>query len=147
MNSWLTRAKRWWRQLFFWHRGRYASEEVQPEAHHDHALVLAVHETQTLPHWKQLRFINHILTPKEKNVFWIAIGVCLLSFLLGIGTLIQPHLVEIPTNGGTITEAIVGSPKLINPLFAPMNDVDRDLSALVYSGLFRLDAQLDPQPD
>ena len=28
-----------------------------------------------------------------------------------------------------------------------MNDVDRDLSALVYSGLFRLDAQLDPQPD
>jgi peptide/nickel transport system substrate-binding protein len=58
-----------------------------------------------------------------------------------------PHLIRVPTDGGTITEALIGSPKLINPLYAPLNDVDRDLAALIYSGLFRLDEKLEPQPD
>lgn len=132
--------------MFFWHR-RQTSEEVQPEAHHDHALVLAVHETQPLPRWKQIRFINYILTPTEKRFFWGSVSLCLISLGIGLGLLIKPHLIEVPANGGTLTEAIVGTPKLINPLFAPLNDVDRDLSSLVYSGLFRLDAQLEPQPD
>lgn len=68
---------------------------------------------------------------------------------LGIGTglLIRPHLTRVPSSGGTITEALVGSPKLINPLYAPLNDVDRDLSTLIYSGLFRLNEHLEPIPD
>ena len=43
---------------------------------------------------------------------------------------------EIPRQGGTYTEALVGSPQYINPLYA-QNDVDRDLTRLVYSGLLR----------
>jgi len=41
-----------------------------------------------------------------------------------------------PKRGGTYTEGVVGAPQFINPLFA-QNDTDRDLSALVYSGLLR----------
>jgi peptide/nickel transport system substrate-binding protein len=37
-------------------------------------------------------------------------------------------------------EAVVGSPSRVNPLFAHLNDTDRDLVTLVFSGLARLSA-------
>jgi peptide/nickel transport system substrate-binding protein len=45
------------------------------------------------------------------------------------------------------TEAIVGSPTRINPLFVHMSDVDRDISSLVFSGLTRLDKEGRPVGD
>ncbi len=45
-------------------------------------------------------------------------------------------LVEVPARGGTLVEGLVGAPRFINPLLA-ISDADRDLSALVYSGLLR----------
>src|SRR3972149_2228935 len=36
------------------------------------------------------------------------------------------------------TEALVGAPDRVNPLFAHLNDVDRDIASLVFSGLSRL---------
>lgn len=48
--------------------------------------------------------------------------------------------------GGELSEGIVGSPRFINPLLA-VSDADRDLTALIYSGLMRLDEQGQPQPD
>jgi len=44
-------------------------------------------------------------------------------------------------------EAIVGSPARVNPLFAPLNDTDRDLTALVFSGLTRLGPEGEVLPD
>jgi peptide/nickel transport system substrate-binding protein len=44
--------------------------------------------------------------------------------------------VEVPAQGGTYTEGLVGSPRFINPLLA-ISDTDRDLTALVYSGLLK----------
>ncbi len=43
-------------------------------------------------------------------------------------------------------EAIIGEPRLVNPLFAPLNEVDADLTSLVFSGLTRLgpDGQVFP---
>jgi peptide/nickel transport system substrate-binding protein len=43
-------------------------------------------------------------------------------------------------------EALVGAPSRVNPLFAPLNETDADLSALVFSGLTRLgpDGQVTP---
>ncbi len=48
--------------------------------------------------------------------------------------------------GKTYTEAIVGQPALVNPLLAT-SQADRDLVALVYSGLTRLDIYGQPIPD
>ena len=45
-------------------------------------------------------------------------------------------LVEAPARGGSLTEGVVGSPRFINPVLA-LSDADRDLTALVYSGLLR----------
>ena len=45
------------------------------------------------------------------------------------------------------TEAIVGTPSRVNPLFASLNDVDRDLVALIFSGLTRLGPTGEVLPD
>ncbi len=45
------------------------------------------------------------------------------------------------------TEAVVGAPSRVNPLFAHLSDADRDLAALVFSGLVKLDKDGRPLPD
>lgn len=45
------------------------------------------------------------------------------------------------------SEAVVGTPSRVNPLFVHLNDVDRDIASLVYSGLTRLAKDGTPQPD
>jgi peptide/nickel transport system substrate-binding protein len=51
------------------------------------------------------------------------------------------------SDGQRYVEAIVGSPARVNPLFAPLNDTDSDLVALVFSGLTRLGPQGEVLPD
>ncbi len=55
--------------------------------------------------------------------------------------------VTVPAPGGTYVEGVAGFPQTINPLLAAYNDVDRDLCALVYSGLTRMNAQGEVEPD
>jgi peptide/nickel transport system substrate-binding protein len=45
-------------------------------------------------------------------------------------------VIPTPAYGGTLTEGIIGSPRFINPVLA-ISDADRDLTALMYSGLLR----------
>lgn len=44
-------------------------------------------------------------------------------------------------------EAVVGAPSRVNPLYAHLNDADRDLASLVFSGLTRLGADGTVLPD
>src|SRR3990167_361998 len=55
-------------------------------------------------------------------------------------------LVEAPARGGSLTEGVVGSPRFINPVLA-LSDADRDLTALVYSGLLRATPEGGYVPD
>lgn len=45
-------------------------------------------------------------------------------------------LITVPENGGTFNEGVIGVPRLINPILA-VSETDRDLTALIYSGLMR----------
>src|SRR5574344_51033 len=47
--------------------------------------------------------------------------------------------IVLPLAGGTYHEGVVGYPKNINPLYSSNRDVDRDLSQLIYSSLYRYD--------
>ncbi len=47
----------------------------------------------------------------------------------------------------TLKEALIGVPKKLNPLLAGYNQVDRDLDALIYEGLFKTDAYGASVPD
>lgn len=147
MNTWLERLQKVWQRIFFWQQPGTISQEMKPHSHADHALVLQVTKPASVPSLRQLRFINRVLDAGEKRLFWGAALVCLGAFLLGTADLAATRIVPIPGVGGTYTEGLVGMPKLINPLFAPLNDVDRDLVSLVFSGLFRPNEQLEPVPD
>lgn len=133
--------------MFFWHN-RTTSEEIHEHAHHhDHALVLSITETSRAPRLRQLRFLNHVLSPREKQLFWGSTIIFILALGSGLASLALPHIKPVPASGGTIHEGLLGGPKLINPLYLSTNDVDRDLSSLIYAGLFRLTDTLEAQPD
>jgi peptide/nickel transport system substrate-binding protein len=55
--------------------------------------------------------------------------------------------VTIPDVGGVYTEALAGRPQFINPLLAQYNQVDQDLTALIFDGLTQMDGggHLQPQ--
>jgi len=85
-----------------------------------------------------------------KHIRWqlliALVGVALLGAILAylaLGT----TFVEYPDVGGTYIEGIAGRPSAINPIFSPYNDVDRDLVALVFTGLTRADETGTLRPD
>lgn len=60
----------------------------------------------------------------------------IISFVYGAYSLIDRYSVAVPAEGGALREGIIGIPRFINPLLAN-SDADRDLTAVVYSGLLR----------
>ena len=84
------------------------------------------------------RTTNAIRTfsPLEQKIF---LALCVIVVTSGIAFLFALNarfLVTIPTYGGSFTEGVIGAPRFINPTLA-ISDADRDLTALVYSGLMR----------
>ncbi len=53
---------------------------------------------------------------------------------------------EVPARGGTYAEALIGTPRFINPVLA-ISDVDRDMVQLVFSGLMQRIPNGDIVPD
>lgn len=49
----------------------------------------------------------------------------------------KSFLVEVPADGGGLTEGVIGSPRFINPVLAVSN-ADKDLTMLIFSGLMRV---------
>jgi peptide/nickel transport system substrate-binding protein len=72
----------------------------------------------------------------EKVIFTVLVGVFALSALMLLFNVNEAFMVEVPAQGGTLREGVVGTPRFINPVLA-IRDADRDLSSLVYSGLLR----------
>ena len=56
-------------------------------------------------------------------------------------------LPRFPARGGMVTEGVVGQPHLINPLYANLNPVDRELCSLLFRGLISYDHLNQPQGD
>src|SRR3972149_4872045 len=78
----------------------------------------------------------------------------LLALIGGVGILValaylpsQDLGADLPTPGGEYVEGVAGSYSRVNPLFAAFNEIDRDLTSLVFSGLVRLGPQGDVLPD
>ncbi len=71
---------------------------------------------------------------KKSALFFFALwGISTVGVLFLVN---DYFLVEVPAYGGILREGIVGTPRFINPLLA-ISDTDRDITALVYSGLMR----------
>lgn len=82
----------------------------------------------------------------EKIAFLVFVVIFMTSFLSIAWKVSNLFLVEIPANKGTLTEGIIGTPRFINPALAT-SDADRDMAALIYSGLMRADNKGGLIPD
>lgn len=76
-------------------------------------------------------------TSAEKVLFYFFAGLFALSSLILIFKVNNSFLTDIPVEGGTVVEGIVGNPRFINPVLA-ISEADKSLVSLVYSGLLRV---------
>ncbi len=95
------------------------------------------------PSFKQLKYVKKYLNPAEQ----LAIGVCLVVILFSsvflIARFYKTHLQIIPVDGGDYIEGAIGSIKYINPLYSGSSDLDSDIAELVYSSLFKRNANAE----
>lgn len=98
----------------------------------------------TLSQWAHL---PRLISKRERAPFWSAIAVAVLSFLFLGAWAYNTHMGVVPAKGGSYTEGLIGAPQFINPVYASANDVDADITRLVYSGLMKWDPQAGLIPD
>jgi peptide/nickel transport system substrate-binding protein len=103
---------------------------------------------------KEIRSINRFLlkrviknfSTKEK----IALAILTVMLLINLGIVVQGFYYDqtrpIPGHGGRYEEGLVGEPRYINPLLAQAQ-TDKDLTTLVYSGLYKFDNKGGMIPD
>ncbi|MCK5060150.1 MAG: hypothetical protein KAR00_03360 [Candidatus Pacebacteria bacterium] len=89
-----------------------------------------------MPIFERLNKIFDAFSVTEKLIFTALFAICFLASLSLAAQVNNAFLVEIPSHGGTLEEGIIGIPRFINPLLE-ISDTDRDLTALVYSGLLK----------
>jgi len=136
------------KEIFLKLKNRLLRKQGQPLIpHHYDVRLLQQVKGRFWPRWHQLIQINRVLSSGEKKIFNIAFLVLLIGLFWGGSSWVKAHRIEAPTFGGTVTEAVVGSPQFINPIFAVTNDVDVDISRLVFSGLMRYDEKNRLVPD
>lgn len=95
---------------------------------------------------KKLKLIARQFHFIEKVIFLLLIVALFIGATGVLGIINLGLSTSVPERGGSITEGIVGTPNLINPLLAA-SDVDRDLVALIFSGLLRPDGAGEFVPD
>ncbi len=88
---------------------------------------------------KAMRVVN-AFSLTEKIIFFLFVGIFVLSGLSLLFQVNKLFLVEVPSYGGSLTEGVIGSPRFINPLLAS-SDTDKDLSELIYSGLLKVNTK------
>ena len=87
------------------------------------------------------------LSELEKKLLLAALAVLVVSGGFLISQSYLNSTVPVPDFGGKYTEGLVGQPRFINPVLSPANNVDMDLSRIVYSGLLKFNNQQQLVPD
>lgn len=125
---------------FFSKKGFSKSKKIEIVAPHDleKKLVLSLSKSR-IPNLRQLKYIKKYLTPGEVLVIRASVVVIVFSTIFLATRFYLNHLKVVPVRGGTYIEGVVGVPKLINPLYSSVNDVDSDIASLVFSSLFKRD--------
>jgi peptide/nickel transport system substrate-binding protein len=119
-------------------RSKKNNPEWQSQIDLDKKLVYSLSKSR-IPNLKQLKYINKYLSSKEIILIRACFLIIIISSIFLGYRFYKNHLVAVPVKGGEYSEALIGMPKYINPLYANINDVDSDLTSLIYSSLFERD--------
>jgi peptide/nickel transport system substrate-binding protein len=95
-------------------------------------------EHRAVPLFERISSSLNTLSAGDRAIAYLLAGLVALTSLGALYALEQHLLVQVPAQGGSLTEGEVGSPRFVNPLLA-ISDSDRDLTALTYAGLMGLD--------
>lgn len=102
---------------------------------HEKKIILNVLGKKRWPLFSQLKYLPDFLSKQEKAAILI-FGGMVIAALIGVSLkLYFDNTKIVPDIGGEYSEGVIDYPRFINPLYSPNNPVDRDLSALIYSGL------------
>ncbi|MEK7625654.1 MAG: ABC transporter substrate-binding protein [Patescibacteria group bacterium] len=114
-------------------------DKPRASSNFDYQLVKKT-QSNAIPTLAQTKYLFHFLSKREKLIFSICLSVAAVCTLALIGLFLSDQLVLVPKAGGEYSEALIGQPKYLNPIYASASDVDADISSLIYSGLFRYDS-------
>lgn len=103
--------------------------------------IVSKHNKEILPKPKQFKYLSFLLNFKEKTALKILILLCIISSIFFMYKGFQ-LINEVPVNGGTYTEGIIGKIQYLNPILESSNNVDIDLDKLIYSGLFKFNNRI-----
>ncbi len=103
------------------------------------------HPRRFLPLWAQSFYTS--MTKMEKLTISLLVLLLITSATVSIVNIIRKNTHLIPEPGGVYNEAAVGQPRYINPVLAGANDLDLDITRLIYTGLFRFNGNLDIEND
>jgi len=92
-------------------------------------------------------FLFKFLNKKERKLAKISFLVLVLGILGVIFSACFLGAKILPAQGGTYREALLGYPRYLNPVLSHINDVDRDIVSLLYSGLMRFNSDGNLVPD
>lgn len=87
-----------------------------------------------------------VLTPLEKKIFRAGISVLIICLLFFVVKWYFNNSVLTPRFGGTLKEGIIGQPTSLNPILT-QNEVDQDITSLVFNGLLKSDGKGGLQND
>lgn len=104
----------------------------------DLAIIRSVRK-QTYPYLSQVKHFKRFLNKRERRLYQFGLlGLCIGVIWFGV-SFYTHNTTVVAARGGEYIEGMVGAPALINPLFASLNDVDKDIARLLYSGLMKVD--------
>ena len=87
-----------------------------------------------------MRFLRRTfaaMRPWEKTLLLIFSLLLLVSLLVLLRRFYMENTEEVPMRGGTYIEGSVGTIRMLNQWFTVTNDVNQDITSLVFSGLQR----------
>jgi peptide/nickel transport system substrate-binding protein len=100
-----------------------------------------------LPSKKQWLHFFTILEKKEKIAFGILLTLFVSSLIFLVSSFYIRNTNVVPADEGRIREGVLGQPQFINPLYAPLSDIDKDLTELIFSSLMTYDNNGNIVPD
>lgn len=122
----------------FFDRQNALLRRFKKQQYFDRRLVASLFRQKklTLRHFK---YLPRFLTKKEKHLAKFSLAIMIVCLVLLSGNLLLFFTKTIPQAGGEYVEAVIGSPRFINPILSQTNSVDGDLSRLVFSSLMLYD--------
>lgn len=85
-----------------------------------------------------LRSAFAALSARERAFALLCAAAMLGGVVWGVLALVASTTSLVPAPGGTLRTGVVGQPRFVLPILAQTNDVDMDLSRLLYSGLLTI---------